>query len=90
MSPTNSMAARRTEGAAPRGVRRVERTPPPAPPRLPNRIPPRRAWLWFAIALLLNFVLARYLLPAGETPITVPYTLFREQVEKYGAGARTL
>ena len=82
MSPTNWMAARRTDGAAPRGVRRVERTPPPAPPKLPNRIPPRRAWLWFAIALLLNFVLARYLLPAGETPITVPYTLFREQVEK--------
>ena len=82
MSPTNSMAARRTEGAAPRGVRRVERTPPPAPPRLPNRIPPRRAWLWFAIALLLNFVLARYLLPGTETPLTVPYTLFREQVEK--------
>jgi len=82
MSPTNSMAARRTEGAAPRGVRRVERTPPPAPPRLPNRIPPRRAWLWFAIALLLNFVLARYLLPGAETPLTVPYTLFREQVEK--------
>jgi len=76
------MAARRTEGAAPRGVRRVERTPPPAPPRLPNRIPPRRAWLWFAIALILNFVLARYLLPGAETPLTVPYTLFREQVEK--------
>ena len=38
--------------------------------------------MWFAIALVLNFILARYLLPAGETPLTVPYTLFREQVEK--------
>ena len=77
------MAARRTDGAAPRGTRRVDRLPPPStPPRLPNRIPPRRAWLWFAIALILNFVLARYLLPGAETPLTVPYTLFREQVEK--------
>jgi len=82
MSPMNWMAARRTNGVAPRVAPRIERSPPPAPPKLPNRIPPRRAWLWFAIALVLNFVLARYLLPGAETPITVPYTLFREQVEK--------
>ncbi|HSC24270.1 MAG TPA: ATP-dependent zinc metalloprotease FtsH [Casimicrobiaceae bacterium] len=82
MTPTNWMAARRTNGVAPRVAPRVGRSPPPAPPKLPNRIPPRRAWLWFAIALLLNFVLARYLLPGAEAPITVPYTLFREQVEK--------
>jgi len=75
------MAARRTNGA-PRSVRRIDRNPTPPSPRPPNRIPPRRAWMWFAIALILNFILARYLLPAGETPLTVPYTLFREQVEK--------
>jgi len=76
------MAAKRTNGA-PRGVRRIDRSPSPPPSqRPPNRIPPRRAWMWFAIALILNFILARYLLPAGETPLTVPYTLFREQVEK--------
>ena len=46
------------------------------------RIPPGRAWLWFAIALLLNFVLARYLVPGGEAPITIPYTFFKEQVSK--------
>ena len=81
MSPTAWMAARRTNGA-PRSVRRIDRNPTPPSPRPPNRIPPRRAWMWFAIALILNFILARYLLPAGETPLTVPYTLFREQVEK--------
>jgi cell division protease FtsH len=47
----------------------------------PTRIPPGRAWLWFAIALLLNFLLARYLLP-GAAPVTVPYTLFKEEVGK--------
>jgi cell division protease FtsH len=48
----------------------------------PNRIPPGRAWLWFAIALILNFVLARYLLPGGESPLVIPYTFFRDEVAK--------
>jgi len=82
MIPTAWMAARRTNGAAPRGVRRVDRSPTGPPPQRPPPIPPRRAWLWFAIALILNFLLARYLLPGAEAPLTVPYTLFREQVEK--------
>jgi cell division protease FtsH len=47
----------------------------------PTRIPPGRAWLWFAVALLLNFLLARYLLP-GAAPVTVPYTFFKEEVAK--------
>jgi cell division protease FtsH len=38
--------------------------------------------MWFAVALILNFVIARYLLPGGETPLTVPYTFFRDEVAK--------
>ena len=57
-------------------------SPGGAAPGGQQRIPPGRAWLWFAIALLLNFVIARYLLPAGETPLTVPYTFFRDEVAK--------
>jgi cell division protease FtsH len=57
-------------------------------PRGPNtpaggsapRIPPGRVWLWFALALLLNFMLARYFVPGGEAPLTVPYTFFKEEV----------
>jgi len=46
-------------------------------------MPPRRAWLWFAVALIVNFLIVRYLMPGGETPITIPYTLFKEQVSKH-------
>jgi cell division protease FtsH len=79
---TEWMAARRAEGAAPRGLRRVDRGSGGSQTPSPTRIPPRRAWLWFAIALILNFLLARYLVPGAQTPLTVPYTLFRDEVVK--------
>ena len=82
MKWTEWMAARRAEGAAPRGLRRVDRGSGASQTPSPARIPPRRAWLWFAIALILNFLLARYLVPGAETPLTVPYTLFRDEVVK--------
>ena len=50
-------------------------------------MPPRRVWLWFAIALAVNFVVARYLMPGAEAPITVPYTLFKDQVNKGNVAA---
>src|SRR5690349_4226733 len=72
-------------------VRRTEAGPGARLPRFgaggtpqggsPKSIPPGRAWLWFAVALLLNFLLARYLLP-GAAPVTVPYTFFKEEVGK--------
>jgi cell division protease FtsH len=39
-------------------------------------------WLWFIAALLLNFLLVRFLMPSADAPLTVPYTLFREEVSK--------
>jgi cell division protease FtsH len=45
-------------------------------------MPPRRAWLTFVLILLANFLLVRWLFPSGETPVTVPYTLFREEVTR--------
>ena len=45
-------------------------------------MPPRRTWLWFVIVLLANFMLVRLLLPGADAPITVPYTLFKEEVAK--------
>jgi cell division protease FtsH len=57
-------------------------------------MPPRRAWLTFLLILLANFLLVRWLFPGGESPVTVPYTLFREEVtrrnveEIYSRGAR--
>jgi cell division protease FtsH len=46
------------------------------------KMPPRRTWLWFVLALLANFVLMRLLMPGPEAPVTVPYSLFKEEVRK--------
>jgi len=46
------------------------------------KMPPRRAWLWFLLILVANFLVIRMLRPAGEASITVPYTLFKEEVSK--------
>jgi cell division protease FtsH len=45
-------------------------------------MPPRRTWLWFALLILVNFVLARMLMPGPEAPVVVPYTLFKQEVAK--------
>ena len=46
------------------------------------KMPPRRSWLWFVVALVVNFFLVRLLMPGAEGPVTVPYTLFKEEVAK--------
>src|SRR5215216_4322532 len=45
-----------------------------------STMPPRRSWLWFALILLANFLLVRFLLPGPEAPVEVPYTFFKEEV----------
>ncbi len=58
--------------------------PPPQfrPPSGKFQLPPRRSWLWFALILLLNYLLMRSLFPNPDSPVTVPYTMFREEVMK--------
>jgi cell division protease FtsH len=46
------------------------------------KMPPGRTWLWFVLVLLVNFLLVRYLMPGPDAPLTIPYTLFKEEVEK--------
>jgi cell division protease FtsH len=48
-----------------------------------TKIPPFKAWILFVIILLVNFLLGRLLIPDVETPVAVPYTLFKEEVSKY-------
>ena len=43
-------------------------------------MPPARSWLWFALILLANFLLVRFLFPGPEAPVEVPYTSFKEEV----------
>ncbi len=49
---------------------------------VPAKMPPKRTWPWFLLVLFANFVVLRLLQPAGEESITVPYTLFKEEVRK--------
>src|SRR6187200_1761557 len=44
------------------------------------KMPPGRTWLWFVGILLANYLLMRLLIPSPEGPVTVPYTLFKEEV----------
>src|SRR6476469_6685537 len=53
---------------------------PKGPP--PAKMPPRKTWLWFLLILLANFLLSRFLLPSPNAPVTIPYTLFKEEVGK--------
>jgi cell division protease FtsH len=61
----------------------------PEPPRnssnMPsanNGIPPGRAWLVFVAILLANYLLMKMFLPGGEAPVTVPYTVFKQEVDR--------
>ena len=52
-------------------------SPPDEPRRAsgPDRqstMPPRRTWLWFALILLANFLLVRFLFPGPGQPVEVP------------------
>jgi cell division protease FtsH len=44
------------------------------------RMPPRRTWWTFIALLIVNYVLMRMLFPDADAPVTVPYTVFKEQV----------
>ncbi|MCC2643319.1 MAG: cell division protein [Nitrospira sp.] len=46
------------------------------------KMPPGKTWLWFMLILLTNFFLVRMLMPGAEAPVTVPYTVFKEEVRK--------
>src|SRR5262249_42050707 len=46
------------------------------------QIPPRKTWVWFLLALVANFFLMRLFMPNPDAPVTVPYTVFKEEVRK--------
>ena len=46
------------------------------------KLPPGRTWLWFVLILGANYIVASYLFPGPDAPITVPYTVFKDEVTK--------
>ena len=74
---------RGSSGAAPAGRTQPANSGPGAPKTAGTlKMPPGRTWLWFVLILLANFLLARFLMPGPDAPLTVPYTFFKEQVRK--------
>src|SRR5580765_1434580 len=79
MSATGSRDARRGS-PPPAGGKQSAETKPKGSGQ--PAMPPRRTWLWFLGVLAVNFLLARFLMPGAEGPVTVPYTLFKDEVTK--------
>jgi len=48
----------------------------------PAKMPPRRTWGWFLIVVVINYMLVRFLMPSPTSPVAVPYTLFKDEVQK--------
>jgi cell division protease FtsH len=51
------------------------------------KMPPGKTWLWLLGVLLANYLMMRLLFPSPEAPVTVPYTLFKEEVSKRNVAA---
>jgi cell division protease FtsH len=80
---TTRPQTRRNSDSAPAGrVQPADRRPGATPGPGQAKMPPRRTWLWFVLVLLANYVLMRLLIPSPGEPVTVPYTLFKEEVKK--------
>ena len=60
------------------------RTPKDGEPKVPppSAMPPRRTWLTFLLILAVNFLIVRTFFPSGDRAVTVPYTLFKDDVAK--------
>jgi cell division protease FtsH len=68
------------------GFRPSSKPKQPAKPA-PATLPPRKYWPWFFLILLVNYVVMSFLLPQADAPVTVPYTIFREQAAKDNVSA---
>ena len=70
-------------GAKPAARAQPNQTRPGGPKGAPPpAMLPRRTWLWFLGMLAVNYLLVRLLFPSPSAPVTVPYTLFKEEVVK--------
>ena len=62
----------------------------PVPPKNPwqgepkapakSKLPPRKAWLLFILVLLANYLVMKMFFPGANAPLTVPYTVFKQEV----------
>src|SRR5688572_27007727 len=53
----------------------------------PPKMPPRSTWITFVIILVVNYVVMSFLFPSPDAPITIPYTVFKEEAAKGNVAA---
>ncbi|TFW07618.1 cell division protein FtsH, partial [Oxalobacteraceae bacterium OM1] len=71
-----------SSSTSPSGRRNAARRPNgPGLPK-PGSMPPRRAWLLFIGILFANYLIMRTFFPGADAPITIPYTVFKQEVQK--------
>jgi cell division protease FtsH len=80
MTPSAAETVRRSPSATP--PRRPPLGRPNETPDPPARstMPPSRTWTFFLVALAINFLVVRFLVPRADAPVKVPYTLFKQEV----------
>jgi cell division protease FtsH len=82
MSSTGQQTRRHRDSAPAGRVQPADNKPGAAKDSWQAKMPPRRTWLWFVLIVLANYFLVRLLMPSPEGPVTVPYTLFKQEVSK--------
>ena len=82
MSSTTPQTRRNSDSAPDGRVPPTNNRPGGAKGSWQAKVPPGRTWLWFLFILLANYLLVWFLMPNPEEPVTVPYTLFKEEVGK--------
>jgi len=82
MNSTRPQTQRNSDSAPAGRVQPTDRKPGAPQGTRQAKMPPRKTWLWFVLVLLVNYVLMRLLMPSPGAPVTVPYTLFKEEVRQ--------
>jgi cell division protease FtsH len=47
-----------------------------------KRLPPSRTWITFLVIMAINYFVVRYFFNDEETPLSVPYTVFKAEAER--------
>lgn len=82
MSSTGQQTQRKNDPGPGGRLQPADKRPGEAKAPGPGKMPPGRTWLWLLGILLANYLLVRLLFPSPGAPVTVPYTLFKEEVSK--------
>jgi len=82
MSPTGQQAQQHNDPALGRRVQPFKSGPGDAKASGKSTMPPRKTWLYLLGILLVNYLLVKLIIPSSTAPVTVPYTLFKEEVSK--------